>query len=140
MNYEIKCYFIRFEVFTAVTMKNTVFWDVAPCRSCVNRRFGGMYYLHLQGKNIRELRTSLRRWLQTCRRMRIGCINPHFLDLAVAGVVNFSPLELYPQGKKPPVSLDRRLGGPQSRSGQRGEEKILDPIGTRIPNPQSFSP
>jgi hypothetical protein len=22
-------------------MKNSVFWDVAPCRSCVNRRFGG---------------------------------------------------------------------------------------------------
>jgi hypothetical protein len=24
-------------------MKNTVFWDVAPFRSCVNRRFGGTY-------------------------------------------------------------------------------------------------
>jgi hypothetical protein len=22
-------------------VKNAVFWDVAPCRSCVNRRFGG---------------------------------------------------------------------------------------------------
>jgi hypothetical protein len=33
-----ECYiYIRFEVFTAVTMKNAVFWDVAPCRSCVNR-------------------------------------------------------------------------------------------------------
>jgi hypothetical protein len=31
--------FVRFEAFTAVTMKN-VFWDVALCRSCVNRRFG----------------------------------------------------------------------------------------------------
>jgi hypothetical protein len=26
----------RFEVFTEVTMKNTVFWEVALCRSCVN--------------------------------------------------------------------------------------------------------
>jgi hypothetical protein len=25
----------------AMTMKNAVFWDVAPCRSCVERRFGG---------------------------------------------------------------------------------------------------
>jgi hypothetical protein len=25
---------VRFEVFTAVTMKNAVFWNVAPCRSC----------------------------------------------------------------------------------------------------------
>jgi hypothetical protein len=25
---------VRFEVFTAVTMKNAVFWDVTPCGSC----------------------------------------------------------------------------------------------------------
>jgi hypothetical protein len=31
----------RFEVFTAVTMKNAVFWDVTPCGSCKNRRFEG---------------------------------------------------------------------------------------------------
>jgi hypothetical protein len=31
----------RFEVFTVVTMKNGVFWDVTPCGSCKNRRFGG---------------------------------------------------------------------------------------------------
>jgi hypothetical protein len=30
--------------------KNAVFWDVAPCRSCVNPRFGGTYCLHPQGK------------------------------------------------------------------------------------------
>jgi hypothetical protein len=29
----------------------------------------------------------------------------------------------------PPYPLDRKLGGPQSRSGRRGEEKILDPRG-----------
>jgi hypothetical protein len=34
-------------------MKNAVFWDVAPCRSCVNRRFGGTYRLHLQGRKCR---------------------------------------------------------------------------------------
>jgi hypothetical protein len=28
--------FVRFEVFTVVTMKNAVFWDVAPCISCVD--------------------------------------------------------------------------------------------------------
>jgi hypothetical protein len=32
---------VRLEVFTAVTMKNGVFWDVTPCGSCKNRRFGG---------------------------------------------------------------------------------------------------
>jgi hypothetical protein len=32
---------VRFEVFTAVTMKIAVFWDVTPCGSCKKRRFGG---------------------------------------------------------------------------------------------------
>jgi hypothetical protein len=27
---------VRFEVFTAGTMKNAVFWDVTPCGSCKN--------------------------------------------------------------------------------------------------------
>jgi hypothetical protein len=34
-------YIVRFEVFTAVTMKNGVFWNVTPCGSCINRLFGG---------------------------------------------------------------------------------------------------
>jgi hypothetical protein len=36
----IKIDYVRFEGFTAVSMKNAVFWDVAPCKSCVNRHFG----------------------------------------------------------------------------------------------------
>jgi hypothetical protein len=32
---------VRVDVFTAVTMKNGVFWDVTPCGSCKNRRIGG---------------------------------------------------------------------------------------------------
>jgi hypothetical protein len=45
---------IRFEVFTAVTMKNVIFWDVTLCSSCNNRCFGGTYHLHHQGdKNQR---------------------------------------------------------------------------------------
>jgi hypothetical protein len=27
---------VRFEVFTAVTMKNGIFWNVTPCDSCKN--------------------------------------------------------------------------------------------------------
>jgi hypothetical protein len=58
MNYTIrlnnKLTFVRFEVFTAATMKNAIFWDVAPCRSSVNRRFRGTYRLHLQGRKVRE--------------------------------------------------------------------------------------
>jgi hypothetical protein len=44
------------------------------------------------------------------------------------------------RGKSPMFPVDRRVGGPQSRSGRRGEKKILDPIGTRTPIPRSFSP
>jgi hypothetical protein len=33
--------FVRIEVFTAVTMKNCVFWDLTPCGFCKNLRFGG---------------------------------------------------------------------------------------------------
>jgi hypothetical protein len=40
--------FIGFKVFKAVAMKNAVFWDVAPCGSCENRRFGGTCSLHFQ--------------------------------------------------------------------------------------------
>jgi hypothetical protein len=53
---------LRFKVFTEVTMKNAAFWDVAPCRSCVNQRFGGTYRLYLQGRKIRERETSVSRW------------------------------------------------------------------------------
>jgi hypothetical protein len=53
---------VGFEVFTAVTMKNAVFWGVAPCRcGRLNRRFGGSYRLRLQGRKIRERRTSVSR-------------------------------------------------------------------------------
>jgi hypothetical protein len=34
--------------------KNTVFWDVALCRSCVTQHFGGTYRLQLQGRKILE--------------------------------------------------------------------------------------
>jgi hypothetical protein len=47
------CY-VRFEVFTTVTMKDSVFWDVTPPDSCKNRSFEGTYRLHHQSdKNWR---------------------------------------------------------------------------------------
>jgi hypothetical protein len=38
INPELKV--ILLEAFAAVTMKTGVFWDVTPCGSCKNRRFG----------------------------------------------------------------------------------------------------
>jgi hypothetical protein len=71
-----------------------------------------------------------------------GCIDPHFLNIGTSWrwVVSFTPPSLYPQGKSSWFPLVRKLGGPQSWSGRRGEEKILDPTETRTPTPCSSSP
>jgi hypothetical protein len=54
-----------------------------------------------------------------------GGIAPRILDLGTIWrwVVSFTPRVLYPQGKSSWYPLDRRLGGPQTRSGRGGEEK-----------------
>jgi hypothetical protein len=46
----------------------------------------------------------------------------------------FTPWETAPR-----YPLDRRLGGPQNRSGRHGEEKILTPTGTQTPTPGSVA-
>jgi hypothetical protein len=38
-NEEFVLSIVRFEVFTAVTVKNGIFWDVTSCGSCKNRQF-----------------------------------------------------------------------------------------------------
>jgi hypothetical protein len=44
-------------------------------------------------------------------------------------VVSFTPRPFYPEGKSPWYPLDRRLGGPQSRSGHGGvEENLVDEV------------
>jgi hypothetical protein len=45
---------VGFEVFMAVTKKNAVFWDAAPCGFIINRSFGGTCLLHLQGRRNNE--------------------------------------------------------------------------------------
>jgi hypothetical protein len=45
---------VGFGVFTAVVLKSTIFWDMTPCSPLsYNRRFGGTYRLHLQGRRNR---------------------------------------------------------------------------------------
>jgi hypothetical protein len=36
-----------FEILTAAVMNIAIIWDIAPCSSYVNRRFGGTCNLHL---------------------------------------------------------------------------------------------
>jgi hypothetical protein len=39
---------VGFEVLTAVVINVSIFWDILPCISYVNRRFGGKFHLDLQ--------------------------------------------------------------------------------------------
>jgi hypothetical protein len=48
-------------------------------------------------------------------------------------VVSFMHRPLYPQGREPLVPLNRRLGGPQSRSGRGREEKNSRESNPRTP-------
>jgi hypothetical protein len=50
-------------------------------------------------------------------------------------VVSFTPLPLYSR-----YPLDKRLGGPQSRSGRFGEEKILAPYRDSNSDPSLVQP
>jgi hypothetical protein len=66
-----------------------------------------------------------------------GGIAPRILDLGTRcmWVVSFTPRSLYPQGKSPWYPLDRRLSGPQSRSGRGVKRKI--PSSRRESNPRT---
>jgi hypothetical protein len=69
-----------------------------------------------------------------------GGIAPRILDLGTRWrwVVSFTSRPLYHKGKNPWYPLDRRLGGPQSRSGRGGEEKNSQPLaGIKPYNPDS---
>jgi hypothetical protein len=77
-------YKVRFEVFTAVIMKNCVFWDVTPCGSCKNRRLGGTWRLLHQGDKNRWTRNNT---------IQILGISWHSRRLLVtAAVVPISPI------------------------------------------------
>jgi hypothetical protein len=41
--YQTNAHHVRLKVFTAVTMKNAVLWDVAPFSSCVDRRIVSIF-------------------------------------------------------------------------------------------------
>jgi hypothetical protein len=45
---------MTFQILTAVSMKMTTFWDIAPCRLVGNRRFRCGYYLHHKGDDNEE--------------------------------------------------------------------------------------
>jgi hypothetical protein len=48
-------WYVRFQMFTAVTMKNAEFWDVTLCGFCKNRHFEGSYYDIVFLRSVRQL-------------------------------------------------------------------------------------
>jgi hypothetical protein len=50
--------FVGSEVLTAVVIDATILWDIVSCSPYVNRRFGGKYHLHLQGRKSVEQEIS----------------------------------------------------------------------------------
>jgi hypothetical protein len=57
--------YIGVVVFTAMIMKNAVFWDVAPRASCSNRRFRVKSRLHLKGAKKTRARNNVSSLLVT---------------------------------------------------------------------------
>jgi hypothetical protein len=45
---------VGFKVLTAVVMNVAIFWNIAPCIPYVSLCFGGMYHIHLKGKQSAE--------------------------------------------------------------------------------------
>jgi hypothetical protein len=62
------------------------------------------------------------------------------LDARRRWMVSYTLGPLYSQGKNLSYSLDRRVGGLQSRSERGGEEKFQAPVGIRIPVHPARSP
>jgi hypothetical protein len=52
-----RCVYLQFEILMAVTMKNSVFWDVKSCNLVqINFCFHGIFCFHLQGRRVNHLR------------------------------------------------------------------------------------
>jgi hypothetical protein len=52
-------YYLTYKRSICTTVKDAVFWNVSPCRSCEKLLFGGKCRLHLQGRKIRKRGTAL---------------------------------------------------------------------------------
>jgi hypothetical protein len=71
-----------------------------------------------------------------------GYIDLHFLDFVISWrkVIGLRTGRLSPQGRSLRNSLDMELGGSQSLSGWRGEEKILQPYWDSNSDPSIVQP
>jgi hypothetical protein len=54
---------VRFEVFTAVTVKSEASWVVGPSRSCENGHSRGLCHFHLESRKNPRAKSSVSSWL-----------------------------------------------------------------------------
>jgi hypothetical protein len=67
---------VECEILTAVVMKSAIFWDITPYSPLsINRRFGGTYSLHLQGKKISRARNQRETRCVISQKMVLWMIN-----------------------------------------------------------------
>jgi hypothetical protein len=59
--------YVGFDVLSALVMKSIILWDMMPCSPLsFNRRFGGTYHLHLQGRRTNFSKKQASRWQAAC--------------------------------------------------------------------------
>jgi hypothetical protein len=126
------------EVFTAVKIQIEVLCvaDSLPQHCTASQQRGPRLELKINVINIYIYIYEVKLYLCLTKHHAIktywlgGSIPPPIIGLGIRWrwVVSFTPQPLYPRGKRPWYPLDRRLGGPQSRSGRGGEEKNSQPL------------
>jgi len=93
----------------------------------------GRPHSHCMPTRTERMKVKLSLWLTKHHAMKTcwwsGGIAPRILDLNTRWrwTVSFTPRPIYTQKKNPRYPLDRRLGGPKSRSGHGVEEKNSEP-------------
>jgi hypothetical protein len=82
---------VRCEVFTAVTVKNVVFWNFTSCGSCKNRHFGETNRLHHRGDSNRRARNNVlqRHFVTAILLLRQGT---HVVGIVELDLVPLDPL------------------------------------------------
>jgi hypothetical protein len=80
--YQKKFIYVGVEVFTAVVMESIIFWVMMSCSpSSFNRRFGGTYRLHLQGRRNKFNKNQLgSRWHSACHLLASWFLSSLFLQ------------------------------------------------------------
>jgi hypothetical protein len=70
-HWSMKLKYVKFEVFTSMTMKNAISWDLKPRGSFKNRLFGGTYLLHHHGNKNGRTRDVTRNCYKVVRSLPI---------------------------------------------------------------------